>query len=61
MKKYAVALDPVAVGRMREESRKIAARENRDVSWVSLLRGLMTDYLAGRQNVVVPAPTGSGR
>jgi hypothetical protein len=46
VKKYAVALDPVKVSRMRHEARRAAVREGRDVSWVGLLRGLMDRFLA---------------
>jgi hypothetical protein len=46
VKKYAVALDPVAVARMRDEARLTAVRERRDVSWVALLRAAMDRFLA---------------
>lgn len=63
VKKYAVALDPLKVNRMREEARRTAVREGRDVSWVGLLRGLMDKFLAeaSTTTVVGSAPTGGGR
>ncbi len=63
MRKYAVALEPATVARMREESRRVAAREGRDLTWVGLLREVVDGFLAGvgRDEPIAGAANGGGR
>ncbi|MFO0798312.1 MAG: hypothetical protein U0804_12615 [Gemmataceae bacterium] len=62
MRKYAVALEPATVARMREEARRVAAREGRDLTWVGLLREVMDGFLAGvGQGETVAGMNGGGR
>ncbi len=63
MRKYAVALEPATVARMREESRRVAAREGRDLTWVGLLREVVDGFLAGvrRDELLAGRVNGGGR
>ena len=49
MRKYAVMLDPLQVGRLKGLARKRAVEQDRDVTWVSLLRQAAERFLASEE------------
>jgi len=55
MRKYAVMLDPLQVGRLRGLARRRAVEQDRDVTWACLLRQAAERFLAAEE---MPAERG---
>lgn len=61
VKKFAVGLDQTVVERMRDEARRRAVREGKDITWVYLLRIAVNQFLSEVEREKKTLAVGGGR